>query len=299
MLSLPADVPGTHGPALSLCGPSPLPRRPTGPDARSRPEAAAGARGHWLPPPGHLRPWHRLGPLLLHPALIPAPLSGGGHLVLPSRALGFAWGRGRAGGEAAPAATLPWQVSLPGACGQPSMGTCPLTFQSRSGPPCPASPDAEHKALRPLPRHARRSQGSCLLLPWPESAASGQPEGRTDLPTAPLLTVGPCGCAPPWWPPPAMTLEAPPGHQWTQRGSRDTPPPPPNPVALPSLRDPVDSAGGCPCVPGSEAGVLRLKDRSGSASCQVLGSVGRAATATPPTLHPHPCEARGGWWTSR
>ena len=78
------------------------------------------------------------GPLLPRPALVSAPLSGGGHPVLPSRALGFTWGRGRVGGGAAPMATLPWQVSLPGAYGQPSVGACLLTFQPDGACPAPS-----------------------------------------------------------------------------------------------------------------------------------------------------------------
>lgn len=208
-------------PCLSVA--SPLPRRPAGPGARSRPRAAAGTHGHWLPPPGRLWPWHRPGPLFLHPALVPAPLSGRGHPVLPSRALGFAWGWGRAGGEAAPAAALPWQGSLPGARGQPSMGKCPLTFQSWSSPPCPAPPDAEHKALRPPPRHAGCSQGSCLLLPWPASVLCQRSAGGKDGPScspAPhcgSLWVGPsvvaASCRDPGGPPrPSADTAGQPGH---------------------------------------------------------------------------------------
>lgn len=148
--------------------------------------------------------------------------------------------------------------------------TLPWPPQTLSTKPC---------APRPVTPAAPRAPAFFSLgQSW--SSASSQLEGRMGLPAAPLLTVGPCGCAPPWWPPPAVTLEAPPGRQWTQRGSRDTPFPP-NPRCSAFACDLVDSAGGCPRVFGCEAGVLRHTGGSGSASCQVLGSVGRAAAPHP------------------
>lgn len=134
--------------------PSPLPREPGGPVAGSLPGAAASARGPWPPPPGRLRPWHRLGLLLPHPALASAPLGGGGHLVLRSQALGFTWGwaarverqHPRRPPHPGRSAALPWQVSLPSACRQPVVGMCPLTFQPQTGPTPP------HRVLpEPLP----------------------------------------------------------------------------------------------------------------------------------------------------
>ena len=153
------------------------------------------------------------------------------------------------------------------------------------GLPCPAPPAAP------------RVPASCSLgaQRLPESVLRQRSAGRKDarrtegLPAALLLTLGPRGLAPPRWLPLAMTLEAPrppseaiTGH--SRAGGIHHPSPPPL-VALPSPRDLVDSAGGCPRVLGYEAGALRLTGGSGSASCQVLGCVGRAA---PATLHPCP-----------
>lgn len=210
-----------------------------------------------------------------------------GHLVLRSQALGFAgvgsarWRGSTHGGPP------PWQVSGPLA-GQP-----PQRLQAAGGghvPHLTLNPDGAHPAHRGAPR----APASCSLAlsVCPESILSHQLDGRMPPAAqgpspAPLLTLGPCGLAPPWGLPLAETLEAPRpprGRHWTQQGSWDTPLPPPQ-VTLPSPRDRVDSAEGCPRVLGSEAGALCLTG-SRSASCQVLGSVSRSCPlyAAPPFL---------------
>lgn len=73
------------------------------------------------------------------------------------------------GGEAAPMATLPWQVSLPGAHGQPSVGACLLTFQPDGA--CPAPP---HRLLPGSLPPAPSALSVCQSL----SSAIGQLDGR-------------------------------------------------------------------------------------------------------------------------
>lgn len=164
--------------------------------ASARAPPALASPGAPAPPPSP-----RLGPPWWRGAS-GAPLSGSGlHL-----------GVGSAGGEAAPtAAPPPWQVSGPPLAGQP-----PQRLQAAGGGHVPtdiSAPDGAH----PAPQGAPRAPASCSLgaQRLPESILRQPSAGRKDacrsegLPPAPLLTLGPCGLAPPWGLPLAETLEAP------------------------------------------------------------------------------------------
>ena len=125
-------------------------------------------------------------------------------------------------------ATLPWQVSLPGAYGQPSVGACLLTFQPDGACPAPS-----HQLLpgplppAPLVLSICQSPFSTAVswteghppLRGPSSSPAPHFESLWTVPSVVLASRHDPGGPPP----------TPGGHHWTQQGRRDTPPSPSTP----------------------------------------------------------------------
>lgn len=199
-LSLPAGVPACLArPCLFVA------RHPSQGSPRGRSHARCRERLPGLMGPGRLHlgasgpgiAWGSCSPT--QPSSRPPLVAGG--IWSSARRLWASLGGGQGGWRGSTRGGPPHrQVSGPPLAGQP-----PQRLQAAGGGHVPADISAP------------RAPASCSLgaQRLPESILHQPSAGRKDacrsegLPPAPLLTLGPCGLAPPWGLPLAMTLEAP------------------------------------------------------------------------------------------